>query len=210
MSKNYMEQVARMLGVEMGEKFKIKSFEQYKFYINENGLQSETSGLLLFVPDYFSDLIAGKYEIVKIPKRKHTGLEAVQKDEWIYPMFDVVNCMKISKERDLTTCEFSDRKIRNNWERYIAIKKRLAKAASELNTEPIDWINNAQAKWSIYYNNDNSNLELCYGNTCPTDKIYFTSKEAAQKAIEIVGKGDLIWMLRDFQAFIGYSTEVKE
>ena len=68
MSKNYMEQVAQMLGVEMEERFEIKEIEDLKFYINENGLQCETNDM--FVPDYFNDLVAGKYEMVKIPQLK--------------------------------------------------------------------------------------------------------------------------------------------
>ena len=209
MSKNYMEHVAQMLGVEMGEKFEIEDFKDCKFYISKDGLKcnsDEASANYVL-----SDLITGKHEIRKIPKRKHTGLEDVQEDEWIYSLFnDVLNSMKSSKGRKLAIREFSDKKIRNNWERYIDVKKRLARAASELNTEPIDWNNCNQKKWSIYYNNDNGDLDSCYWNSSVVDEIYFTSREATREAIEIVGKDDLVWMLRCFQPFIGYSEEVAE
>ena len=210
MSKNYMEHVAQMLGVEMEERFKIKTFEQYKFYINENGLQCDNDDLS--AKSILSDLITGKHKIRKIPKRKHTGLEEVQEGEWVYPLFDVVDRMKSAEERQLGTREFSDRKIRDNWKRYIDIKKRLARAASELNAEPIQWDNmeQEQAKWYIFYGKYTRDIEIGETNSLCCDNIYFTSKEAADKAIEIVGEDDLIWMLRDFQPFIGYSTEVTE
>lgn len=210
MSKNYMEQIAQMLGVEIGEKFEIEDFKDCKFYISKDGLKcnsDEASANYVL-----SDLITGKHEIRKIPKLKHTGLEDVQEDEWIYPLFnDVLNGMKSSKERKLAIREFSDKKIRDNWERYIVIKKRLAKAASELNTESIDWNDENQMKWYISCDpKDNNNLIVEYIYKGPVDSIYFNTKGATKTAIEIVGKDDLIWMLRDFQPFIGYSEEVVE
>ena len=208
MGKNYMEKVAQMLGVEMNERFRIKELANHKFYINENGLQCETNAM--FVPEYFNDLVAGKYEIRKIPKRKHTGLEDVEAGDRIYRLFDMISPLTALKKQELMSYSFADETIRDNWERYIDIKKRLAKAASELNTEPIDWNNCNQKKWSIYYNNDNGDLDSWYWNSSVVDEIYFTSREAAREAIEIVGKDDLVWMLRGFQPFIGYLAEAEE
>lgn len=206
---NYTEQVAQMLGVEMGEKFRIKEIADHKFYINKNGLQCETSEL--FMPDYFSDLITGKYEIVKISKRKHTGLEDLEEGDEVYPLFGFFD-EEIVPDNTLYITEcFSDKEIRDNWERYIDIKKRLAKAASELNNEPIDWNDDNKKKWYISCDpQDNNNLVVDYIYKGPEDAIYFNKAGAAKKAIEIVGEKDLIWMLRDFQPFIGYSTEVTE
>ena len=204
MSKNYMEQVAQMLGVEMGEKFKIEDFKDHKFYISENGLQCK--GAKLYCTEIFTDLIAGQYKVTKAPQWKHTGLEDVEANDPIYMLFGRSDG-RARHKGSLSGAIFSDETIRNNWERYIVIKKHLAKAASELNTEPIDWDEN-KPKWYICCDpKDNNNLtfnRICKG---PEDAIYFNKAEAAKKAIEIVGKDDLIWMLRDFQAFIGYSRE---
>ncbi len=207
MSKNYMEQVAQMLGVEMEERFEIKEIEDRKFYINENGLQCETNAM--FVPEYFNDLVAGKYEIRKIPKRKHTGLEDVEAGDRIYRLFDMISPLTALKKQELMSYSFADETIRNNWERYIVIKKHLAKAASELNTEPIDWNDCRQEKWYICCP-DRETLTCYHIDGYPNDGIYFISKESAQKAIEIVGKDDLIWMLRNFQPYLGYLAEVAE
>ena len=207
MSKNYMEQVARMLGVEMGERFEIKEIADRKFYINENGLQCETNEM--FVPDYFNDLVAGKYEMVKITQRKHTGLEDVEAGDCIYRLFDTLSHLTALKKQKLESSYFADKTIRDNWERYIAIKKRLATAASELNTEPIDWNDCRQEKWYICCP-DRETLTCYHIDGYPNDGVFFTSKEAAQKAIEIVGEKDLIWMLRDFQPYLGYLVEAEE
>lgn len=208
MSKNYMEKVAQMLGVEMGEKFTVKCYETCEFYITENGLHCNRVELPTKI--ILSNIMTGEEEIIKIPKRKHTGLENVaKKDETVYILFGFRQGVSAIEPAELQTDFFTDKEIRDNWERYIDIKKRLAKAASELNTEPIDWNDCRQEKWYICC--PNRETLTCYHiDGYPNDGVFFTSKEAAQKAIEIVGKVDLIWMLRDFQPFIGYSTEVTE
>lgn len=203
---NYMEQVAQMLGVDMEERFEIEDFEECDFCISNNGLES--SRLDLYCPAIFTDLIAGRYEVTKIPQ--HTGLEDVEEGTTtLYTLFGPGSGFSLCYKKYITEPLFSDRMICNNWERYIRIKLRLAKAASELNTEPIDWNDENKAKW--YISCDPNNNDLIFNNRIykgPGDDIYFNKAGAAKKAIEIVGKDDLIWMLRDFQAFIGYSREV--
>ncbi len=202
---NYMEKIAQMLGVEMEEKFNIEDFKDCKFYISENGLQCK--GVELYCPEIFTDLIAGQYKVTKIPQRKHTGLEDVEAGDPIYMLFGRSDG-RARHKGSLSGATFSDETIRNNWERYIVIKKHLAKAASELNTEPIDWNDEYKAKWYISCDPKDNKLKINCIYKEPGDAIYFNKAGAAKKAIEIVGKDDLIWMLRDFQAFIGYSREV--
>lgn len=122
-----------------------------------------------------------------------------------YRCFDPVHAL--AEQDELNPNHFTDLTIRDNWQRYFDIKKRLAKAASEPNTESIDWNSGALMKWRIYCKADDDCLDYSSNLFAPGDGIYFTSKEAAEKAVEIVGQNDLIWMLRDFQPYIGYSTE---
>lgn len=71
---NYMEQVAKMLGVELGEKFKIKMnikdisefliSENDVFYINENGIRDDRKHNRNPI---FVSLLEGKASVVKIP-----------------------------------------------------------------------------------------------------------------------------------------------
>ena len=66
MAKNYMQDVARMLGVELGEKFKIDGSNLiYKFF--ENGLYFRCIEGWLPAKYQFLDLIKGECNIVKLP-----------------------------------------------------------------------------------------------------------------------------------------------
>lgn len=76
MAKNYMQDVARMLGVELGEEFKIKDFEpvykltDYGLCVKVDSVEwHEMSG------DSFIQLIKGDYEIIKLPWQPKYGKE---------------------------------------------------------------------------------------------------------------------------------------
>ena len=207
---NYMEDVAQMLGVEMNEYFYVDGINlgcaDAKFYINDKGLFQVLGGK----PDtpwplILGKIISGDAQIVKIPKTKHTGLEPIRRGK-TYDLFKQ-SCGIVTKDFDkLNPQSFSDKTIRDSWERYITIKRSLAEAAARLNTAPIDWDDCRQEKWFICCR-DHETL-TCHYIDCGADEgVFFTSQEAARQAIEIVGEKDLIWMLRDFQPYIGYSKE---
>lgn len=66
MAKNYMQDVARMLGVELEEEFKIDSSDTiFKFY--KNGLCFQCGGAWLRADSNLIDLIKGDSKIVKLP-----------------------------------------------------------------------------------------------------------------------------------------------
>lgn len=66
MAKNYMQDVAKMLGVELEEKFKIDSSDKiYRFF--KNGLCFQCDGAWLPAEYQFFDLIKGKCKIIKLP-----------------------------------------------------------------------------------------------------------------------------------------------
>ena len=78
MAKNYMQDVAKMLGVELGEEFKIDGSNLiYKFL--ENGLYFRCIEGWLPAEYQFFDLIKGDSKIVKLPWRPKKG------DEYYYP-----------------------------------------------------------------------------------------------------------------------------
>ena len=71
MGKNLIPEIAKMLGVKLGEKFKIKGEDELMTYsFNSDGLQV-TYGDGIEIPIStnlaFIDLVNGKDEIVKIP-----------------------------------------------------------------------------------------------------------------------------------------------
>lgn len=78
MAKNYMDDVAKMLGVELEEEFKIDSSDTiYKFY--KNGLCFQCGGAWLRADNILIDLIKGDSKIVKLPWQPKKG------DEYYYP-----------------------------------------------------------------------------------------------------------------------------
>ena len=74
MAKNYMADVARMLGVEFGEELKIDGSNLiYKFF--ENGLCFQCGGAWLPADNILIDLIKGDSKIVKLPWQPKLGEE---------------------------------------------------------------------------------------------------------------------------------------
>ena len=72
MAKNYMADVAKVLGVELGEEFKINGSNLiYKFF--ENGLYFHCIEGWLPAIFQFLDLIKGELEIVKLPWKPKDG-----------------------------------------------------------------------------------------------------------------------------------------
>lgn len=70
---NYMKQVAEMLGVELGERFKIKYDTETledTFYLTEDGCH-HSGGTIS--PKKLNKLITGTIEIVKLPWKPKTG-----------------------------------------------------------------------------------------------------------------------------------------
>ena len=79
MAKNLIPEIARMLGVEIGEEFKIKGKgkEEFTYRFDSDGLKvTHDSGIELakIVANVaFVDLVNGKDEIVKLPWRPKEG-----------------------------------------------------------------------------------------------------------------------------------------
>ena len=68
MAKNYMQDVARMLGVELGEKFNVSSCGQTLYKLTEDGLSCLVCDKWVEQADFaFMALIKGKYKIIKLP-----------------------------------------------------------------------------------------------------------------------------------------------
>ena len=87
MAKNYMADVAGMLGVELGEEFKIEGSNLiYKFL--ENGLYFRCIEGWLPAIYQFLDLIKGELEIVKLPWQPQDG------DRYYFPVdgFTITSC----------------------------------------------------------------------------------------------------------------------
>lgn len=77
MAKNLIPEIARMLGVEVGEEFKIKGEDELTYRFDSDGLKlTHDSGIELAQISAnvaFVDLVNGKDEIVKIPWKPKRG-----------------------------------------------------------------------------------------------------------------------------------------
>jgi hypothetical protein len=72
MAKNYMADVARMLGVELGQEFKIKD-DHYIYKLIEDGLVQESDGNRWLTTAILLKLLRGNVEIVKVPWQPKDG-----------------------------------------------------------------------------------------------------------------------------------------
>ena len=70
MAENKMEQVAKLLGLELGEKFKITYRGDNNYVFTKEGFFGvRPDGMYLLAnPDFVLNLLIGKMEVIKIPK----------------------------------------------------------------------------------------------------------------------------------------------
>lgn len=70
MAKNLIPEIAKMLGVELGEEFKIKGYDGLTYKLTDNGLELTTvdgQKTKWFDHGALNSLLKGKMEIVKLP-----------------------------------------------------------------------------------------------------------------------------------------------
>lgn len=77
MSKNLIPEIAKMLGVELGEEFKVKGYDELIYRLTNDGLKlTHDSGIELAdvsAKVAFADLLNGKDEIIKLPWKPKAG-----------------------------------------------------------------------------------------------------------------------------------------
>ena len=70
MSKNLIPEIAKMLGVDLGEEFKIKGYDGLTYKLTDNGLELtavDGQKTKWFDHGALNSLLKGKMEIVKLP-----------------------------------------------------------------------------------------------------------------------------------------------
>lgn len=78
MSKNLIPEIAKMLGVELGEEFKIKGYDGLIYKLTDAGLELTTvdgQKTKWFDHGALNSLLKGKMEIVKLPWKPKEGTE---------------------------------------------------------------------------------------------------------------------------------------
>lgn len=76
MSKNLIPEIAKMLGVELGEEFKIKGYDGLTYKLTDTGLKLTTvdgQKTKWFDHGASNSLLKGKMEIVKLPWKPKKG-----------------------------------------------------------------------------------------------------------------------------------------
>lgn len=76
MAKNLIPEIAQMLGVELGEEFKIKGYDGLTYKLTDNGLELTTvdgQKTKWFDHGALNSLLKGKMEIVKLPWKPKKG-----------------------------------------------------------------------------------------------------------------------------------------
>lgn len=99
MAKNYMADVAKMLGVELGEEFKIVSPLLYKF--TEQGLFFKDNKEWNYAYVTLDDLLIGEVEIVRLPWQPEHG------DRYFYP--NKIFTVALRAEWIGSSCDFAYR-----------------------------------------------------------------------------------------------------
>ena len=102
MKENKMEEVAKLLGVELGEEFKIEGFNLniYKIEKDDGLIFWSNPGQKWLNSGLLGDLLAGKARIVKLPKQILTYAEKRYLANVIEPFRDKVNCI-IKRENSM-------------------------------------------------------------------------------------------------------------
>lgn len=92
MAKNYMEDVAKLLGVELDEEFRIDGGLPFKYKLEKDGLIFWEEGCQKwFGSEMISCLLTGKSKIVKLPKQILTDDEKRYLSNVIEPFRDRVS-----------------------------------------------------------------------------------------------------------------------
>ena len=73
MAKNLIPEIAKMLGVELNEEFKIKSVDGWTYKFEGDGLKATRDNEEFTADIEIADLLIGKKEIIKLPWRPKKG-----------------------------------------------------------------------------------------------------------------------------------------
>lgn len=168
----------------------------------------------LMIDDKVIEASISDEDAKKLVKRK-TGLEkpehgedyrCIDSDGKIYSLTYEDECDESIFESDNG---FTDEQLAKDTARARIIKRTLLEYIAEHNAKPLDWTDEAQDKFFIYYDYDTGELAVDFNLSCKDlNQLYFETEESARNAIEKF-KDDLIWHITEFQPYIGaYKKEI--
>lgn len=89
--------------------------------------------------------------------------------------YEIGNCFKTEEEAD-----FALEKLK--------VEAELRRFAEENNEYEIDWKDDDQEKWFIFYNCNTKKIDIIYNTVLKTHCIHFSSKEITKQAIDYIGE----------------------
>lgn len=115
MAKNLIPKIAKMLGVELGEEFKIKGYDGLTYKLTDNGLELTTvdgQKTKWFDHGALNCLLKGKMEIIKLswkPKEGDVFYSFALRGKWVVRLYrwtgSPCNCALLDKGWVFRTCE---------------------------------------------------------------------------------------------------------
>lgn len=143
-------------------------------------------------------------------QEKKTGYERVESGN-IYYLDNTINVEAFGEHNGVIDKEFynsasyyASKEIAENNARADKLMRQLRRFAVENRKNPLDWEeNNSQMKYYIYYKTSNAfeepelKIDCCFEDR-HFGIIYFDTREAAQKAIEIF-HNELIWYFTEYK-----------
>lgn len=178
---------------------------QVELKVNDKSVQAEISEEQLKKMGIFEQL----KELGLVEDKPKTGYERMEKGEKYYVIDTEYNSMSKVKEFNDQEDEqcfnagnyYSDKTIAENNARADRLLRQLRQWQA-LNDKPIsqnDWEDNGKNKWCILYSYGAEKLYVDYFQYIRLHNvIYFTTRETAEKAIEIF-KDELLWYFVEYQ-----------
>lgn len=87
---NCIKEIAQILGVEIGEEFKIEGYEEAKYKFDDNLMRLFPNGEWYTAPQTLYKILDGRYKIIKIPKSLLTEEEREYLSYVIKPFRDEI------------------------------------------------------------------------------------------------------------------------
>ena len=121
---NHMKDVAQLLGVEIGEEFKIEGHSgNVKYRLTEEGLEYFSCGNGFTISSTLNRLLNGEYKVVKIPKPVLDDVEKEYLSHVIKPFREkILHISKLSSKDGESICI----DIRYDWEEDSIVLPKFA------------------------------------------------------------------------------------
>lgn len=159
----------------------------------------------LIVNDREIEIDISEEELNKLEERKETGYERVERGDTHF--YDSHGILGLDKDEYNSVDDryyeiadyYSSKMVAENNIRADKLMRQLRRFAVEHRENKIDWNDNNQMKFCIFYSYSTQTMLIKYSHYCKTyGAVYFDSKEAAQLAVDTF-HDELIWYFTEYK-----------